>query len=328
MSFKILFNGFRHGHINGLYQKVTSSAIAEIAGCIEPNDEARAAAESTLGAVFSTRSYDEWLASDIDAVAIGNAYGERGQMIIKALKAGKHIIADKPICTSLSELEEIERISREKNLVVACMLDLRYLPQTAKACEILDSGALGEVKNVSFNGQHAIGYGSRPSWYFEEGMHGGTINDLAIHGVDLVRMLTHKEFSKIDAARVWNSYAYQNKDFKDSALFMARLEGDAGVLADVSYSAPSPQTFSLPSYWEFRLWCEKGMLTFNWADASVTVYADGEDKPIKYTDLPSGGDYLAEFLEEVENSGRRVTENVFASTKIALTLQAEADKEV
>jgi hypothetical protein len=56
MSFKILFNGFRHGHIHGLYQKVTSSAIAEIAGCIEPNDEARAAAESTLGAVFSTRA--------------------------------------------------------------------------------------------------------------------------------------------------------------------------------------------------------------------------------------------------------------------------------
>ena len=81
MSFKILFNGFRHGHIHGLYQKVTSSAIAEIAGCIEPNDEARAAAESTLGAVFSTKSYDEWLASDIDAVAIGNAYGERGQKV-------------------------------------------------------------------------------------------------------------------------------------------------------------------------------------------------------------------------------------------------------
>ena len=328
MSFRILFNGFRHGHIHGLYQKVAASEFAEIAGCIEPNDEARTAAEQALGAVFSSISYDEWLTTDIDAVAIGNAYGERGQMIIKALKAGKHVIADKPICTSLSELEEIERISREKDLKIACMLDLRYLPQTKKACEILASGTLGEVRNIAFNGQHAIGYGSRPAWYFEKGMHGGTINDLAIHGVDLVRMLTHKEFIKIDAARVWNAYAYKNKDFKDSALFMARLEGGIGVLADVSYSAPAPQTFSRPSYWEFRLWCERGMLTFNWADASVTVYADGEDKPIRYTDLPDGSDYLAEFINEIGMGGNRVTENVIASTKTTLTLQAEADKEV
>ncbi len=328
MKLKILFNGFRHGHIHGLYKKVADADFAEIAGCIEPNDAAREAAEKDLGAIFSTKSYDEWLATDIDAVAIGNAYGDRGRMILKALKAGKHIIADKPICTSLSELEEIERISREKDLKIACMLDLRYLPQTRKACEILDSGALGEVKNVAFNGQHPLNYGSRPAWYFEEGRHGGTINDLAIHGIDLVRMLTHKEFERIDAARVWNSYADKEKDFGDCALFMARLAGGAGVLADVSYSAPAPQAFSLPSYWEFRLWCEKGMLTFNWSQAAVTVYAAGENEPITYTDLPDGDDYLTEFLHEIQTNERKMTENILASSKIALTLQREADKEV
>ena len=328
MKLKLLFNGFRHGHIDGLYKKTEASEFAEIAGCIEENKAAREAAEKNLGAVFSTRSYEEWLSTDIDAVAIGNAYGERGQMIIKALKAGKHIIADKPICTSLSELEEIERISREKNLKIACMLDLRYLPQTKKACEILDSGTLGEIRNIAFNGQHPLNYGTRPAWYFEKGMHGGTLNDLAIHGIDLVRMLTHKEFETIDAARVWNAYADKEKAFKDAALFMARLEGGIGVLADVSYSAPSSQAFSLPSYWEFRIWCEKGLLTFNWANASVTVYTEGETQPITYTDLPYGGDYLAEFTEEIQTNGSRVTENVIASTKIALTLQAKADKEV
>lgn len=328
MKMKILFNGFRHGHIDGLYKKVAESEFAVIAGCIEENETARMTATKNLGAVFSEKSYEEWLSTDIDAVAIGNAYGERGQMILKALKAGKHIIADKPICTSLSELEEIERISREKNLKIACMLDLRYLPQTKKACEILDSGVLGETRNITFNGQHPLNYGTRPAWYFEKGMHGGTINDLAIHGIDLVRMLTHKEFEKIDAARVWNAYADKEKDFKDSALFMARLEGGVGVLADISYSAPTPLAFSLPSYWEFRVWCEKGMLTFNWRDASVTVYAAGKSEPITYTELENAEDYLTEFLGEIQQNERKMTENILASSKIALTLQKEADKEV
>lgn len=326
MKLKLLFNGFRHGHINGLYKKALASEQVEIVGCIEPNGAARETAAQKLGAVFSDMSYDEWLATDIDAVAIGNAYGERGAMIIKALKAGKHVIADKPICTDLSELEEIEHLAKEKSLKVACMLDLRYQPHTLKACEILDSGELGEVRNITFNGQHFIDYGSRPEWYFEEGMHGGTLNDLAIHGVDLVRMLTHKEFDKIDAARVWNAYAYKNPDFKDCALFMARLEGNVGVMADVSYSAPR-QAFSLPSYWEFRIWCDKGMVCFNRPDAAVTVYKDGEETPIRYTELPACSDYLTDFVEEIRSGGEDMTENIIASTRFALMLQQEAEKE-
>ena len=205
------------------------------------------------------------------------------------------------------------------------MLDLRYQRQTRKACEILNSGILGEVRNIAFNGQHFMDYGSRPEWYFEEGMHGGTINDLAIHGVDLVRMLTHREFEKIDAARVWNAYAYKNPDFKDCALFMARLEGGIGVMADVSYSAPR-QAFSLPSYWEFRIWCDKGMLCFNRPEEAVTVYMNDGD-PVKYTDLPACDDYLTEFIIEIQNDGNEMTENILASSATALMLQQEAEKE-
>ncbi len=326
MKLKILFNGFRHGHINGLYKKVLASDVAECVGCVEPNEAARREAIQKLGATFSDMTYDEWLKTDIDAVAIGNAYGERGAMIIKALEAGKHVIADKPICTRIDELREIERLATQKNLKVACMLDLRYQPQTVKALEILDSGMLGEVRNIAFNGQHTLDYSSRPAWYFEEGMHGGTLNDLAIHGVDLVRMLTHKEFVKIDAARVWNAYADKDPDFKDCALFMARLEDNVGILADVSYSAPD-RAFSLPSYWEFRIWCDKGMLCFNRPEAAVTVYRDGEKMPLRYTDLPVTGDYLTDFVHEIQSGESAMTENILTSTKVALALQEEAEKE-
>ena len=321
---KILFNGFRHGHINVLYKKVAESDIAEIAGCIEENEAARKNAEEKLGASFSDKSYDEWLTTDIDAVAVGNAYGDRAKVIIKALEAGKHVIADKPICISFEELEKIRELSEKKDLKIACMLDLRYIPQALKAKEILDSGRLGEVRNVAFNGQHCIDYANRPAWYFEEGMHGGTINDLAIHGIDLTRMLTGMEFAKTDAARVWNSYAYKNPEFKDSAMFMARLENGAGVLADVSYSAPS-QVFSMPTYWEFKIWCEKGLITFNYVSNTVTLYEEGTPEPIVIECTELNGDYLTEFDAEIR-CGRKMTENILSSTKVALSLQEEANK--
>ena len=254
MKLKILFHGFRHAHVNGLYRKVLASENFEIVGCIETNSEARAAAEKTLGARFSEKTYGEWLRESVDVVAVGDAYGDRGETVLKALAAGKHVIADKPICTDLAQLEKMRLLAREKGVKIACMLDLRYLPHVRKAKELLDEGSLGAVRNVSFNGQHYIDYPRRPTWYFEEGMHGGTINDLAIHGIDLVRVLTGLEFCRVDSARVWNAYATNHPQFRDSALFMARLSNGAGVLADTSYSTPA-LGMTLSTYWEFRFWC-------------------------------------------------------------------------
>lgn len=323
----ILFYGFRHGHINTLYRRVQDSPAVTVAGCVEENAEARAAAEKKLGATFSDLPYAEWLThDDIDAVAIGGAYGDRGRAIIRALEAGKHVIADKPICTTRKELERICALTRQKGLKLACMLDLRYLPQTLAAKELLDSGELGQIRNVAFNGQHCINYGSRPGWYFEAGKHGGTVNDLAIHGVDLVRMLTGMEITQIDAVRTWNAYAYKHPNFRDCATLMARLENGASLLADVSYSAPS-QAFSMPSYWEFRFWCQRGMLSFHYTDTAVTVYAEGEEQPRLIPGIPPLRDYLDEWLEEIQADGNTVTENVLRSTEAVLRLQEVADRE-
>ena len=324
---RVLFYGFRHGHINGLYRKVQDSPLATVAGCIEPNWEAREAAENNLGAAFSEDSYETWLSTDIDAVAIGCAYGERGDAIIRALRAGKHVIADKPICTTPEQLKTIRALVSESGCKVACMLDLRYLPQVRRAKEILDSGRLGTVRNIAMNGQHCIDYAHRPAWYFEPGMHGGTVNDLAIHGIDLVRMLTGQEFVALDGVRTWNAYATKNKEFPDSAVFMARLEGGAEVLADVSYSAPS-QVFSMPTYWEFRVWCDKGLLTWNFAKPTVTLYEEGTTAPITPEGIDSDQDYLWEFAEEIETNSTYVTESVLRSTETALWIQSEADREV
>lgn len=340
---KILFYGFRHAHIDGLYKMAAEANDLEIVACLEEDEAAGKEVAKRLGITFAQGTYGEWLATDVDIVAIGGRYGDRGAAVIKALKAGKHIISDKPLCTSLEELEEIERLAREKQLKIACMLDLRYLPATCRAKEILQSGRLGEVRNISFSGQHCLSYGTRPGWYFEEGMHGGTINDLAIHGIDLVRELTSLEFEQVDGIRTWNAYADRIPDFKDCAVFMARLSNGAEVLADVSYSAPS-QVFSMPTYWNFKIWCEKGLLTFQYTDSHVTVYEEGCSQPQVYEGLPVETDYLTDLIREIKRlqteqgadvdkaqavnchreSVDALTAGVIASTRAALRIQKEA----
>ena len=318
----IVFNGFRHGHINGLYGVAKACPEIEIVGCYEPDEAARERASQQLKADISGEGYAEMLNS-ADIVAIGGRYGERGAAVIEALKAGKHVIADKPICTSLSELEEIKRLSTEKELSVIVMLDLRYNAATQIAKPILESGDLGEVRNVSFNGQHCLDYGKRPAWYFEEGMHGGTVNDIAIHGIDLVRYLTGMEITCADAVRTWNSYAVEEPHFKDCAMLLARLENGAGIMADVSYSSPSA-TLSIPSYWEFRFWCEHGMLEFNYATPLVKVYKKGESEVRNVWGDADGTIWLNDLLREIETGERSITEDMLESSRQTLWLQSQA----
>lgn len=322
----ILFYGFRHGHILGCFHNAVQCPSVKIVAAIEENKEARQAAEQALGVPVLAEGYDVWLCDDqVDAVAIGGAYGDRGQAVIKALKAGKHILTDKPLCTSLAELEKIRTLCREKNLKIGCLLDLRKMPATAQVKALLDSGRLGKVKNIGFTGQHCIDYANRPGWYFEPGKHGGTINDIAIHAIDLIPYLTGEKISKAYCARTWNAFAARNPDFNDSAMFLAETEGGAGVMADVSYAAPS-QVFTMPTYWNFNLWCEKGLITFRWADADVTVYEDGKSQPETLPGIVPKTGILEDFIAEIKENTNTFTESVLTASETALRLQKLADE--
>lgn len=320
---KVLFNGFRHGHIFALYNMAKKNSNIDIVACIERDEKARKNAENILGIKFDDRDLEYWLKQDIDAVAVGSCFGQRGEVIIKALSAGKHVISDKPVCTSKKELDTITELIYEKHLKLGCMLDLRYLPSSIAARKVIESGELGDVCNIMFTGQHCLDYEKRPSWYFEKDMQGGTINDLAIHGVDLVNYLTGLKVKKINSARTWNCYADKAPDFKDCALFMAELDNEAGLIADVSYSSPKVP-FTLPTYWQFEMWFKKGMITLNLIDNYAYIYKENCPEAEKIT-AEASNNYLDDFIDEIKNNTDGFTQSVLSSTRQCLDIQYFAD---
>ena len=323
---KVLFYGFQHGHIFALYEKVKKCEELEIVACIEDDAAKRETLESAYGIPCVDGGLDAWLQSDVDIVAIGDKYGRRGAAVIKALRAGKHVIVDKPLCTSIDELSEIITLSREKDLKVGCMFELRGTGGAYTLGEILRTERYGALKNIMFTGNHSVDYAHRPSWYFDEGMHGGTINDIAIHAVDIITYLTGLKFTKINGARTWNAFADKTPDFMDSAVFMAELAGGIGVIGDVSYSAPASQAFRMPTYWDFKFWCKNALVSYSLTKDEVTVYEEGKKEPEVLTNEGVGDDYLACFMSDFKNNERVFTESVLLATMEALKLQEYADK--
>lgn len=324
----IAFAGFRHSHIFDLWNRAENNAQVHISGSWE-GDAASRTVCAARGIEFVYPDFEDILNDTaVDAVAIGDYYGVRGSLALKALSAGKHVIADKPLCTSLDELDRIEALSKEKSLSVFCMYSMRYEANAAAVRKIISEGRIGEVRSVYFGGQHPLNAGTRPSWYFEKGKHGGTINDIGVHGIDFLRYTAGLRFEKINAARCWNAFAKDHPDFRDSAQFMLEMQNGAGVIADVSYAAPDSFSYSLPVYWLFMIWCSEGMLKFNAGSGPVEAYFRGADSVEHIRGTAQKDDYLTDLMTEIKGGRPKIlsTAEVLASARDTLAIQNFADK--
>lgn len=327
MKLRMAFMGFRHGHIFGLYNAKRDDIT--IVGACEEHAETRNALKQSGKANITHDKFEKMLDElKFDVLAVGDYYGRRGAILIEALKRGQHVISDKPICTRLAELEEIERLSGKQKLAVGCQLDLRSSGIFIALRKLIADGVIGEVHSISFGGQHPLNYGRRPGWYFEEGKHGGTINDIAIHAFNAIPWLTGLRFARVDAARNWNARLKEVPYFKDAALVMLTMDNGCGVLGDVSYFAPDGVGYSLPMSWRFTVWGNDGVIETT--KDNVILYRRGEKEPrVIPPQEPMAGFYLDSFLREIRGQtapGDITTDEVIRSSRNTLLAQKAADE--
>jgi len=333
MPFKIAVMGFRHGHIYDLVNRLKGRDDAILVAACEEDNETRdkIMREEVSDKIFD--SYQQMLDEvECDAIGVGDYFGKRGAIAIEALRRSKHVISDKPLCTSLRELDEIQSLAYANNLSVGCQLDLRGNGAFCALRSLIQAGEIGEAHAISFNGQHPLNYGTRAGWYFEEGKHGGTINDIAVHAIDYIPWLTGHDFRTINAARNWNARLPEVPHFKDAAQMMLTLENGCGVLGDVSYLTPDSFAYGLPQYWRTTVWGADGMAETSYTSTAVTLYKNGDKEPrtIAVEEVAPGG-YLESFLREArgETAGLDLTtERVLHVSRIALLIQEAADKGV
>ncbi len=330
-TIKFAFVGFRHGHIMSLHRAVRSHPSASIVACCE---EDSATAEQLRGGndVTVTHTSLSQLLEDVacDVVAVGDYYGARGRLAMAALRAGRHVLADKPICTSLEELDTIATLANQNKLLVGCMLDLRASGSLRTMRRLIHEGQIGQVHTVSFSGQHPLLMGTRPGWYFEQDKHGGTINDIAIHAIDAVPWLTGRQLVRVRAARVWNARVRQHPHFQDAAQLMLELDNSGGVLGDVSYLAPERCGYQAPQYWRFTCHGEAGVAETTAQSASVqlTTHEDKVPREIAAAEALAGYLPLESFLMELRGEtgdGMLTTQEVLAASRQALLIQQLAD---
>ncbi|MBX7126968.1 MAG: Gfo/Idh/MocA family oxidoreductase, partial [Cyclobacteriaceae bacterium] len=139
---------------------------------------------------------------DFQAVHICTPNNLHYPMAKAALLAGKHVICEKPLATTVKEAEELVQLAAEKKLVNAVSFNLRYYPLVRQMKRIREKGELGNVYSVMGSYlQDWLFYATDYNWRLEPDKSGDSkaIADIGSHLIDLIEYITGLTITEVMA---------------------------------------------------------------------------------------------------------------------------------
>jgi predicted dehydrogenase len=134
---------------------------------------------------------------DVDIVIVATTNNALAPIAAAALRAGKHVLVEKPAARTTSELDDVLRAARESKSLVRVGFNHRYHPAIRKAREIFETGALGELMFVRARYGHGGRLNYDKEWRADPALSGGgELIDQGVHIIDLARWFLG-DFTKV-----------------------------------------------------------------------------------------------------------------------------------
>jgi predicted dehydrogenase len=217
---------------------------------------------------------------DIDVVSICTPNGLHAQHTIAALKAGYHVICEKPMALSVQDCGEMIKTAENANRRLFIVKQNRFNPPVAVIKKALDEGKLGKVYSVQlscFWNRNADYY--KNSWKGTKDLDGGSLYTQFSHFVDLLYWMVGDVKNVHSYTR---NYAHTDTiEFEDTGV--AVLEFYNGTIGTINFTVNSTGKNMEGS---LTLFCEKGTVKIGGQYLNELEYQNIENYVIK--DLPPG----------------------------------------
>ncbi|ADU26349.1 oxidoreductase domain protein [Ethanoligenens harbinense YUAN-3] len=190
--------GYNWGLIGtGVIAKEMAAALRAVNGEIygvcsgRPNSAKTFAETHGVSHVFTDA--DELLADPkLDIAYIATPHNLHYELLLKAIRSGKHVFCEKAITVNEKQLEEVVALAREKNVAVMEGMTLYHMPLYKKLREIVVSGTIGKVKMVQVNFGSCKEYDVNNRFFSKE-LAGGALLDIGVYAVSFARFFLEKK---------------------------------------------------------------------------------------------------------------------------------------
>jgi len=174
-----------------------------VRGTLVSSGERSSAAAKALGLERAYKSVDE-IASDpeVTAVHICTPNHVHFEQAAKLMRAGKHVLCEKPLAMDSRESATLVALANETNRVGGVAHNLRYYPLCVQAKALIESGAIGQVKLVHGGFlQDWLTYPTDWNWRLESKLGGElrAVSDIGTHWLDLIQWITGEKVEELCA---------------------------------------------------------------------------------------------------------------------------------
>src|SRR5260221_11598759 len=174
-----------------------------VRGTLVSSGERSDAAAKALGLERAYKSIDEIAADpEVTAVHICTPNYVHFEQAAKLMRAGKHVLCEKPLALDSRESATLVALANETNRVGGVAHNLRYYPLCVQAKALIESGAIGQVKLVHGGFlQDWLTYPTDWNWRLESKLGGElrAVSDIGTHWLDLIQWITGEKVEELCA---------------------------------------------------------------------------------------------------------------------------------
>jgi predicted dehydrogenase len=174
----------------------------EVVAVAESSEDLARSKAGQLGIKKYCASFADLLKEDIDVVHICTPNNLHYEMARAALEAGKHVVCEKPLATTVQEGEELLALAQAKGLIHAVHFNIRYYPLVRRMKVMRETGELGDIYSIIGSYlQDWLFYETDYNWRLEPELSGKSkaIADIGSHLMDLLEYITGMRITEVMA---------------------------------------------------------------------------------------------------------------------------------
>lgn len=236
-------------------------------------------AKDLFGFYYATDSiYDIINDENVDIIDICTPNIYHKEAVIAALKAGKNVYCDKPLCTSYEGAKEILDAESKTDTINQITFQNRFFPATLLAKKMIDEGKIGKILTFDAKFLHSGSVDKEKpiGWKQDEKISGGgVLFDLGSHILDLLYYLTG-EFKSVYAK---TQILYGKRPQKDGTLIDITAEDSAFLMLESKNGALGNVMISKAATGEndalsFAIYGDRGAIKFNLMEPNWLYFFD------------------------------------------------------
>lgn len=189
-------------------------------------------------------SYRDLLKSGPDLVSIALPNYLHAPAAIDALKAGVHVLCEKPMAMNAAEAQRMVNAAQRNKRHLMIALNNRFRAEAQVLKKLIEEGVLGEIYYAKTGWMRRRGIPGAGSWFTQKAKSGGgPLIDLGVHMIDLTRWLMGNPKPKSVLGATYAKFSDTEQgiiDVEDLATAFIKLEGGISLIAETSWASHVP----------------------------------------------------------------------------------------